>query len=218
MAGLARNVEADTVLMGTSMAANYRSSQIADAFGTSALRLTIPDGYYSEFDQLMNVLFRAQSPERVIFGLDVNTLIRDESGVTDAMPAYLYNSNPLDDILYLVNKDNLYYSVYTLMANRWGQGETVDEGFTWDDREWWNHITALDNYTRPEPTGETLPAGAYLAQVDANLSVVTGWVEAHPDTEFDFFSRPTASSTGTKWCGWERWTRCWPLWSGPAVC
>ena len=31
MAGLARNVEADTVLMGTSMAANYRSSQIADA-------------------------------------------------------------------------------------------------------------------------------------------------------------------------------------------
>ena len=190
MAGLARNVEADTVLVGTSMAANYRASQIQEVFGTPSLRLTIPDGYYSEFDRVMDVLFRGQTPQRVIFGLDVNTLIRDESGVTDAMPDYLYNRSALDDIQYLVNKDTLYYSVYTLMANRWGQGQTVDEGFTWDDREWWNHLTALDNYTRPDPTGEVLPADAYLDHVDANLAVVTGWVEAHPDTEFDFFLPP----------------------------
>ena len=76
MAGLAKNVEADTVLLGTSMAANYRASWIGETFGTTAVRLTIPDGYYSEFDRLMEVLFRAQSPERVIFGMDLNTLIR----------------------------------------------------------------------------------------------------------------------------------------------
>ena len=122
MAGLAKNVEADTVLVGTSMAANYRSSWIQETFGTSAVRLTIPDGYYSEFDQVMNVLFRTQEPERVIFGLDVNTLIRDESGVTAAMPDYLYNANPLDDIQYLLNKDTLYYSAYTLLSNHWGEG------------------------------------------------------------------------------------------------
>lgn len=39
-AGLAKNVEADTVLVGTSMAANYRSSWIQETFGTSAVRLT----------------------------------------------------------------------------------------------------------------------------------------------------------------------------------
>ena len=125
MAGLAKNVEADTVLVGTSMAANYRSSWIQETFGTSAVRLTIPDGYYSEFDQVMNVLFRTQEPERVIFGLDVNTLIRDESGVTAAMPDYLYNANPLDDIQYLLNKDTLYYSAYTLLSNHWGEGDTM---------------------------------------------------------------------------------------------
>lgn len=64
MAGLARNVEADTVLVGTSMAANYRASQIQEVFGTPSLRLTIPDGYYSEFDRVMDVLFRAQTPQR----------------------------------------------------------------------------------------------------------------------------------------------------------
>ena len=157
-AGLAKNVEADTVLVGTSMAANYRSSWIQETFGTSAVRLTIPDGYYSEFDQVMNVLFRTQEPERVIFGLDVNTLIRDESGVTAAMPDYLYNGNPFDDVKYLINKDTLYYSAYVLMANRWDEADTLDEGFTWDGDVWWNHATALANYTRPEITGETLPA------------------------------------------------------------
>ena len=190
MAGLARNVEADTVLMGTSMAANYRASEIQEVFGTPALRLTIPDGYYSEFDQVMDVLFQAQDPGRVIFGMDVNTLVRDESGLTDAMPGYLYNANPLDDARYLFNKDNLYYSFYTLLANHWGQGETVDEGFTWDDEEWWNHMEALANYTRPEVAGTPLDADAYLPQVDANLAVVTEWVESHPDTQFDFFFPP----------------------------
>lgn len=190
MAGLAKNVEADTVLVGTSMAANYRASWIEEAFGTSAVRLTIPDGYYSEFDQLMNVLFRAQDPERVIFGMDVSILIRDESGLTGAMPEYLYNSTPLDDIQYLLNKDTLYYSVYTLLANRWGQGDTLDEGFTWDRTTWWNHMEALENYQRPAVAEEQLPADAYAEHVAANVQVVEGWLQAHPETEFDLFLPP----------------------------
>ena len=190
MAGLAKNVEADTVLLGTSMAANYRASWIAETFGTSAVRLTIPDGYYSEFDRVMEVLFRAQSPERVIFGMDLNTLIRDESGVTSAMPDYLYNANPLDDIQYLLNKDTLYYSAYTLLANSRGEGDTIDEGFTWDKDQWWNHMTALENYDRPETAAQTLPEDAYRANVADNLDVALEWVTAHPETEFDFFLPP----------------------------
>ena len=190
MAGLAKHVEADTVLLGTSMAANYRASWISETFGTSAVRLTLPDGYYSEFDRLMDVLFRAQTPERVIFGMDVNALIRDESGVTAAMPEYLYNANPLDDIRYLLNKDTLYYSVYTLLADHRGQGDTLDEGFTWDDEQWWNHMTALAGYDRPEAAAEALPAGAYAANVSANLAAAERWVTEHPETEFDFFLPP----------------------------
>ena len=190
MVGLAKNVEADTVLVGTSMAANYRASWIGEAFGTSAVRLTIPDGYYSEFDQVMDVLFQAQDPERVIFAMDLNTLVRDESGLTGALPDYLYNSSLLDDIQYLLNKDTLYYSIYTLLANRWGQGDTIDEGFTWDRTIWWNHMPTLENYQRPEIAGEQLPAGAYAANVASNLAVLEGWITRHPETEFDIFLSP----------------------------
>lgn len=189
-AGLAKNVPADTVLMGTSLAANYRRSEIAETFGTTAVRITIPDGYLSEFDKTMDVLFRSQDPQRVIFGLDANILVRDESGLTSAMPDYLYNDNPFDDVKYLINKDTLYYSAYVLMANRWDEADTLDEGFTWDGDVWWNHATALANYTRPEIVQETVPADAYLRHASDNLDVVEGWITAHPETEFDIFFPP----------------------------
>ncbi len=189
-AGLAKNVPADTVLMGTSLAANYRRSEIAETFGTTAVRITIPDGYLSEFDKTMDVLFRSQDPQRVIFGLDANILVRDESGLTSAMPDYLYNGNPFDDVKYLINKDTLYYSAYVLMANRWDEADTLDEGFTWDGDVWWNHATALANYTRPEIVQETVPADAYLRHASDNLDVVEGWITAHPEMEFDIFFPP----------------------------
>ena len=189
-AGLAKNVQADTVVMGSSMAANYRASRVEKTFGGTAVRITIPDGHFSEFDKVMEVLFRSQTPKRVLFALDMNILIRDESGLTNAMPEYLYNENPLDDIKYLLNKDTLYYSVYVLAANGWGSGQTLDEGFTWDKGIWWNHATALDNYERPETAAEQVPDDAFFDNVDANLEVVESWLNEHPETEFDLFFSP----------------------------
>ena len=189
-AGLLRNVPADTVVVGTSMTANYRKSHIEAVFGGSALRITIPDGYLSEFDQVMGALFRAQSPERVLFGLDLNILVRDESGLTGSLPGYLYDANPFNDLQYLLNKDMLYYSVYAPLARSWGQGQTLDEGFTWDEGIWWNHMTAMENYERPEIAAETLPPDAFRENVAANLAVVQGWIEAHPEVDFRFFLSP----------------------------
>lgn len=189
-AGLARNVPADTVLIGTSMAANYRASQIEEVFGGRGLRITIPDGYISEFDKVMDALFAEQMPERVLFALDMNVLVRDESGLTTAMPAYLYNRNPIDDVKYLLSKDALYYSAYVCMADDWGEGQSLEEGFTSDQGIWWNHATALKNYPRPDVAEEPLPADAYFANVDANLSVVERWAAEHPETEFHLFLSP----------------------------
>lgn len=189
-AGLARNVEADTLLLGTSMVANYRPSQVEEVFGGHAQRITIPDGYLSEFTQVLDVSFGAQQPEQVIVALDLNILTRSESGVTGAMPEYLYNENRLDDVKYLLNKDTLYYSVYTILTNLAGKGEELDKAFIWPEDTWWNHMTALDNYERPEVAAETLPADAYLSDVEANLEIIRGWAEAHPETTFRLFLSP----------------------------
>lgn len=128
-----------------------------------AWRLTIPDGYYSEFDEVMTLLMRTHPPERVLFAMDANILTRSPAGVTGAMPDYLYDDDSLNDARYLLNKDTLYYSLYALMSQRWNAGETLDTGFMWDDTVWWNHMEALDEYERPEVAAVSMPAGALLA-------------------------------------------------------
>lgn len=189
-AGLAKNMGADTVLLGTSMVANYRVTKVRETFNGTAAKLTIPDGYLSEFDHILNVVWRYHHPKRVIFGMDLNIMIRDESQLTGAMPDYLYNKNRLDDVKYLLNKDALYDSVYTLMQNRAGTAGTMDEAFTWDKNRWWNHMTALANYPRPKQVKTAAAADSYAKNVQANLTVVESWLRAHPNTEFDILFPP----------------------------
>lgn len=189
-AGMVKHVPADTVLLGTSMTANYRAGWIEESYRTSGLRITIPDGHFSEFDQIVDLLYREYPPKRVLFALDLNILIRDDSSAANAMPGYLYNQTPLDDIKYLLNKDCLYYSFYTLLTNRQGGGQTLDEGFTWDSVTPWGKHEVLMNYERPPAAKESIPEDAYLESTDKNLAVMERWFQAHPDTKFEIFLSP----------------------------
>ena len=190
-AGLVKNVRADTVLIGSSMAANYRAGDIGEAYGGTGLRITLPDGYFQEFDQVMDLLFRSQTPERVVFALDANILMRDDDGVGDSMPEYLYDRNPFNDVKYLLSKDSLYYCAYVHTANtQWHSGQTLDEGFTWDKTVQWGRETTLGAYERPELAAEPLPADAFFRDVDRNLAVVLSWIDQHPETQFDVFLSP----------------------------
>ena len=189
-AGIVKHVEADTVLLGTSMTANYRGSEIGEIFGGTAVRVTVPDGRYGEFDAVTETLFRHQSPERVIFALDLNTLGRNEDGADSAMPMYLYNESRLDDVRYLLNKDALYYSAYVLLSQRWGGGEPLDESFVWETGIWWNHMTALEGYERPAQSAETADPAEACRRAAENLAVMGRWFREHPDTQFEVFLSP----------------------------
>ena len=189
-AGIVRNNPADVVLLGSSMTANCYGSQLETVFGGTGLRLTIPDGYFSEFDQVMGLLMRTHPPKRVLFAMDTNIFTRSPDGVTGAMPDYLYDSSTINDVKYLLNKDVLYYSLYALMAQRWDEGETLDKGFSWMDTVWWNHMTALEEYTRPDIAPEPMPRDGLLADAAKNLAVAASWAERYPEVEFDFYFSP----------------------------
>ena len=189
-AGIVRNNPADVVLLGSSMTANCYGSQLETVFGDTGLRLTIPDGYFSEFDQVMGLLMRTHPPKRVLFAMDTNIFTRSPDGVTGAMPDYLYDASTINDVKYLLNKDVLYYSLYALMAQRWDEGETLDKGFSWMDTVWWNHMTALEEYTRPDIAPEPMPRDGLLADAAKNLAVAASWAERYPEVEFDFYFSP----------------------------
>lgn len=189
-AGLLRSQDYDTVFMGSSLAANFRAQWFDVYYEAKTVKITLPNGGFGEFATALDYAFSQQEVERVIFGLDPNLLARDPAEAPDQMPEYLYDDNPLNDGKYLLNKDVLMRSGYTVLKKLQGQTQPLEDAFLWDGNVFFSRELALGSYVRPEPVQEAVPAEAFLLHCKANLDIVTGWLEQHPDTEFLFFFSP----------------------------
>ena len=189
-AGLLRTQEYETVLMGSSLAANYRSFWFDVFYDTSTVKVTFPNGGFEEFSTALDYAYTQQDVKRVIFGLDPNLLARSPEEAPDQLPEYLYDDNPLNDGKYLLNKDVLMRCGYTLLKQRAGEIQPLQDAFVWDGNVFFSRSLALAGYDRPEPVDESAPEDAFLENARANLATVTGWLEAHPDTEFIFWFSP----------------------------
>lgn len=182
LAGLIRRQDYSNLVMGTSLAANFRASWFTDWLESGTLKIAIPDGRLDEFDTALSLAYRARGTiDRVFFGLDPNVLIREDQH--SELPEYLYNDNALDDLQFYFNAESLALAVKSLL-----QGEDakvpLDEAYVWDRDHTFSREAALESYPRPEAVSDPLPAEAYLAAAEANMDVVCGWAEVHPDTQF----------------------------------
>lgn len=190
MAGLIRNEEYSSVVMGTSLAANYRASWFTEGLGEKTLKITFPDGWISEFDTALRLAFRAKGDlDTVCFSLDPNIITRPDSSRTVELPGYLYDLNPLNEIEYLLSADT-----YQLIGRNWlngGEGAvTLDDAYVWDGEYIFSYGYALAGYPRPAVSDRLTPADAYLAAAEENLDVMCAWVEEHPDTCFKIWFPP----------------------------
>ena len=93
-AGLLRSQEYETVLLGSSLAANYRPFWFDVFYETSTVKITFPNGGFREFGQALDYAGACRDVKRVIFGLDPNLLSRSPSEEPDQLPGYLYDNNP----------------------------------------------------------------------------------------------------------------------------
>ena len=189
-AGLLRSQFYETVLMGSSLAANYRPFWFDVFYDTSTVKITFPNGGFREFGKALDYAYQKQDVKRVIFGLDPNLLARSPAEEPDQLPDYLYDDNPWNDGQYLLNKDAAFRSAYTVLKKTQGETQTLQDAFVWDGNVFFSRELALAGYQRPEPTGVTEPADAFLENSRANLAEVTNWLEEHPDTDFIFFFSP----------------------------
>lgn len=191
MAGLIRSQSYTSIVMGTSMVANYRTSWFKDELGVEALKITFPDGWISEFDTAINLAFRANPKlDTVYFSLDPNILIRSDRDRTVELPRYLYNDNPLDDVELYLSADAIGMAAKTLRAQGLGTATGLDEAYTWDKKFDFSKAAALRGYPRPEISQTILPEDAYLGVVEENLDVICAWLEDHPKVRFNLWFPP----------------------------
>jgi hypothetical protein len=193
--GIAKNAAYDSVLIGSSIMESTRNDAIAAACGGAAVNLSMPAISASEIRTLLDAVFLAHDPHRVILVLDFNAF----AGAPDArqegsgpLPAYLYDANILNDLPYLLSGVVLAKSA-SILAGRRDEEYTTDANapWYWADRVKFGRAEVMrgldlhDLNARFRQPARTLPA----MQASFERNVLPA-LRAHPQTEFDLVWPP----------------------------
>lgn len=192
--GILMNYEYDTVIIGTSMSENFKSSQWEEATGNTAIKVPFFGAYYKELhDTLERAYSYNDNVENVIWGLDYNQLTNDwDVAKYESYPDYLYDNNIWNDGNYLWNKTVLLRGLmpdilYTIVGR---EGTSFDEYGAWKKQS--GKAAVLDEFTPGQGTGvQREISSEIISKVELNVqNNIEDLVEAHPDTQFYFFFTP----------------------------
>lgn len=193
--GIARHFEYDAVITGTSMAQNFKPSEMDAIFGTKAIKTTFAGAGYQELSQhLERALQRNENLKTVVWTLDYNGLIREKDWAQyESYPTYLYDDNVWNDTTYVFNKSVLYHGVLTnLMKTVLGESDTtMDEYSSWDKETGLKYV--MESYDRND-VADYLPST--LEEDEAKIvresitENIVNLVNQYPDTTFYIFYSP----------------------------
>lgn len=194
--GISRHFDYDAIITGTSMAQNYKVSELNELFGVNAVKETFSGAGFQEItDNLDRALKRNPNIKKVFYSLDYNGLIReyDWCKYLDEYPTYLYDDNVVNDVRYIFNKTVLYHGVLTdvMMTIKGQPSTTMDEYSSWDKELGLEYI--LNQYNREDIYGYLKPTLEEREEKIVRQNIQTNLIELanrYPNVEFYMFYSP----------------------------
>jgi hypothetical protein len=193
--GLAKRGGYSVVLIGSSMFESFRNSDASRLLGGRAVNLSLSAISAYEQGLVIDLAFRQAKVKRVVLDLNVNTFAGppNHRWVADPLPLYLWDSNPFNDVRYLLSLDTLARS-RDLVEHRPGGPEyfeVPDMPWSWAKKLEFSAkatVHGLDpanlnlRYNQPSRT-----VAEMMANFDANI---LPRLQAHPETRFDLVHPP----------------------------
>ena len=194
-AGIVRNYDYDSAIVGTSVTENFRPTQMDELLGGRFIKLCTSAGTAYNHRLLLDLAFETHEMKRVVYGLDVYSFIAQLDETGSEVPLYLYDHNPFNDAQYWLNRSVL-GSFLPRCLRAWGktQDDSIrDSMYCWAGKDVYGLI-ALYN-AQFAPVESMRPADANAKKALDNLTThVIPLIEAHPDTQFDFFFPPYSAA------------------------
>ena len=187
--GLAKNSDYNSVVLGSSVSENFYASQFSKVFDCNAIKLPSAGGYSTNYKEIMTVVFREKKIKNVFFSLDEFALWNDPEKPNQELPLYLYDTNPLNDVSYLLNKSSLNYVYDMIRQNHSGTAIDYDKAYNWQNEFTFSKERTLKYYQRPE-LHKTNSKNKYIKKFGKNLENITTFIEGNPDTTFYIFLPP----------------------------
>ncbi|MFT3984070.1 MAG: hypothetical protein QM697_09185 [Lachnospiraceae bacterium] len=191
--GVARNMDYDTALIGSSMSENFEAGWFEDGvFGERCVKLSLQGAHFSDYALLFEETLQKQGTKNIVFSLDTYLLTNPPQDYPVTIPSYLSNHFYPDDAYYLWNKSVLLEYLPKFLINNVREGYNADSAYVWaDDYDFSKYITRGSYFaqrllkTEPEKAYDT-----YFAYSDAFLESITPYIESRPDVTFYCYSSP----------------------------
>lgn len=192
-AGLARQLDYDAVIIGSSMMKNNRARWFDRAFGARTLKLSFSSGYLSEYDTMLSQIYARQSLRYVFLCLDVYALSADSEYAYYPCPEYLYDESLLSDAQYLWNRDVL-TDVFPQYIALQDDDTPFEDAFSFADEMPFglggDRLSGYRDWRAQTAPPAKLPRDAYAASCADALSAITKHIAAHPETDFYIYLPP----------------------------
>lgn len=189
--GMARNMEYDSVILGSSMTVNFNTNWFRELMGLNTIKLNYSGAYPKDQSNIMEQIFSSGNQVKSVFlGVDVMTYTGGVEETKYPIPEYLYDDSIWNDAGYLWNKDVLLNYILRPIADPEKTDLATVYQSWWTD-EYYNIQWVMHNYEPPEPVEEETPPDAYIKSTEANLEAnIRPFIERNPDTVFYVFFPP----------------------------
>lgn len=198
--GIARHFEYDALITGTSMAENFRTTEMDAIFGVHAIKIPFAGGPYEEINESVGrALDYNPGLMTVIRCMDMAYFFDPKDRKTPSEPpAYLYDNNIVNDVKYIFNRDVIFDRVYPMV--RANKDETAPGMESFDDSSNWmviysfgrNSVLEDEIVLAEEDTHITEEERAIIhGNIEQNI---TSLPERYPDVTFYYFFSPYSAA------------------------
>ena len=204
-----KHFDYDAMITGSSMVANFRTSELDELFGTDSIKVTFNGGSYKEVnDNIKNALDANPDLKMVVRCLDMSCFLSahdDMRDMPETYPTYLYDKNPFNDVKFLFNRDVVFGRTLRMITDK--SKEDFETGISAFDNysRWQSLFTFGINTVCPDGIIETETNQVHLSDAEKekirkNIELnVTDTADANPDVDFYYFYSPYSLAAWNDW-------------------
>ncbi len=191
--GLAKNMDYDSILLGSSMTVSFNTDWFYEEMGLKTQKLSYNGAYPKDQSNIMDIVFKAKGNQvtDVFLGIDEMNYSADTVQTKFPVPEYLYDNNYLNDVQYIWNKDVLLNYILRPLVDTKDKSDWNMIYKPWWQDEHYQKAIVLMYYEPAEESDVYVAPDTYTEAIGENLDVnIIPYIEAHPETTFHIFYPP----------------------------
>lgn len=188
--GMIRNLEYETLFVGTSMAHNFKEEKINQLYKTTSFNATISGSSAREQRKAVELAMKSHDVKHIFWEINYDSLAGDPNRVDATFPMFLYDRNIVNDLQYLLS-----YEAFKKIDYQWKNKHLVKSDvdpysfYKFGEKKQPLTIEAmkkeLEGQSAPPASAHTLES--YMESFKENMLPM---LKKYPDTKFTFLYTP----------------------------